>query len=121
MTGVSKLTTFIRPKEASRRTGLSTVTLWRYERVDNFPPRVQLGEHSVGYDEQLVDEWIKSRVRAAAGRFRGRPIWLDKTAAPETVSPQAHLPDDPQLAAERPVQARLVEREPRGPGRPRKP
>jgi prophage regulatory protein len=72
MTGVLKLISFIRPKEAARRTGLSTVTLWRYERDGKFPPRIQLGEHSVGYAEAEVEEWIKSRVRAS-GRFSGRP------------------------------------------------
>jgi predicted DNA-binding transcriptional regulator AlpA len=63
--------TYIRPKEAARRTGLSIVTLWRYERDGRFPPRVQLGEYAVGYDEEAVEAWIKSRVRAV-GRFVGQ-------------------------------------------------
>jgi predicted DNA-binding transcriptional regulator AlpA len=67
------LTTYIRPKEASRRTGLSTVTLWRYEAKGTFPPRIQLGEFAVGYDEEAVEKWIKSRVRAA-GRSVGKRV-----------------------------------------------
>jgi predicted DNA-binding transcriptional regulator AlpA len=67
------LTTYIRPKEAARRTGLSKVTLWRYEAKGTFPARVQLGEFAVGYSEEEVERWIKSRVRAA-GRSIGRRV-----------------------------------------------
>jgi prophage regulatory protein len=89
MPGPSTPRRIIRKKTASDRTGLSCVHMWRLEKDDRFPHRVQLSERAVGYYEDEIDDWIHSRIRAA-GRFRGHPFWLNKTVAPA----QAQLPDD---------------------------
>lgn len=44
-------------------TGLSRTTLWRKERAGEFPERVQLGAHSVGWLAEEVEAWIASRPR----------------------------------------------------------
>jgi predicted DNA-binding transcriptional regulator AlpA len=67
----------IRKSEASRRTGLSGVHMWRLEKVGRFPHRVQLSERAIGYLEHEIADWIHARVKAA-GRFTGRPSWAPK-------------------------------------------
>jgi predicted DNA-binding transcriptional regulator AlpA len=63
--------TIIRKKTARARTGLSDVHMWRLEKIDRFPRRVQLSDHAVGYYEDEIDDWVHSRIRAA-GRYAGR-------------------------------------------------
>ncbi len=59
-------TRIIRTPELLEITGLSRTTIWRMEKKNTFPPRVQLGPHSVGwfYDEVMC--WIASRPIADA-------------------------------------------------------
>jgi prophage regulatory protein len=54
----------IRKSAVRQRTGLSDTQVWRLERRDDFPARVQLGPNSVGWYEDEVDAWIHSRIRA---------------------------------------------------------
>jgi len=61
----------IRKAEVVRRTGLSATTIWRLERDGEFPPRVRLTEHSVGWPEVEVERWIADRV-AGGGRVPPR-------------------------------------------------
>lgn len=51
----------IRMKEVTVRVGLSRTTIWRLERRFEFPARVQLSSHAVGYVEEEIDTWILSR------------------------------------------------------------
>lgn len=46
-------------------TGLSRTTLWRIERRkgSEFPKRIRLGSHSVGWIESEVHAWLASRPR----------------------------------------------------------
>ena len=44
-------------------TGLSRVTIWRYERDGDFPSRLRLGPKRVGYRSDEIDAWIESRSR----------------------------------------------------------
>jgi predicted DNA-binding transcriptional regulator AlpA len=60
----------IRPRETSQRTGYSISQIWRMERRDEFPQRVQLGPNAVGHYEDEVDEWIRSRLRGGARPVR---------------------------------------------------
>jgi|APSaa5957512535_1039671.scaffolds.fasta_scaffold216474_1 prophage regulatory protein len=56
--------------EVVKMTGLSRVTLWRYEREEKFPKRVNLSDHRVGWVESEVEEWIENRPRGICqGRF----------------------------------------------------
>jgi prophage regulatory protein len=54
----------IRRPEVRRRTGLSDSQTWRLERAGNFPARIQLGPLAVGWFEDEVDDWVRSRIRA---------------------------------------------------------
>lgn len=53
----------VRTPEVIRLTGLSRVTLWRLERVGQFPRRLRLSPNSVGWREDEVFNWIESRPR----------------------------------------------------------
>lgn len=55
----------LRKREVSKRVGLSPVTIWRLEKVGNFPPRVQLGTRCVGWKEEDIEKWIESRPTVA--------------------------------------------------------
>jgi prophage regulatory protein len=54
----------IRLPEVAKRSGLSPVTIWRLERVNRFPKRVQLGGNSVGWFDDEFDEWLDQKSRA---------------------------------------------------------
>jgi len=56
------------PKEVVKLTGLSRVTLWRLERGDQFPKRVNLTPARVGWPEDEVEEWLESRPRGICQR-----------------------------------------------------
>lgn len=59
----------LRRKSVLARTGLTKSTLYYYEIAGTFPKRVTLGKNSVGWYEDEVDDWIRSRPRVdvAAG------------------------------------------------------
>jgi predicted DNA-binding transcriptional regulator AlpA len=63
----------IRPKETSRRTGLSNTQHWRMEQLGTFPKRIRLSDMASGHIEAEVEEWIKERIRLA-GRARKTPL-----------------------------------------------
>jgi prophage regulatory protein len=75
----------IRKPEVKRRTGLSGTMIWRYEKAGVFPARVQLNPAStdktapVGWFEDEIDSWVRSRVRVA-----GTP---EKEEAPARTAP----------------------------------
>lgn len=45
--------------EVLKRTSLSRATLYRKERVGEFPQAVQLSTNRVAYDAEAVDSWIR--------------------------------------------------------------
>ena len=45
------------------KTGLSYPTIWRYIQAGTFPQQIELGPNSVGWIEEEIDAWIKSRRR----------------------------------------------------------
>jgi prophage regulatory protein len=55
--------TILRRGAVIARTGYSYASLWRLERAGQFPSRVRLGPAAVGWYEDEVDEWVRSRVR----------------------------------------------------------
>ncbi len=56
---------FLRIDEVIGKVGLSRPTIWRLERAGEFPRRRQLGQNSVGWVEEEVEEWMQSRVVVA--------------------------------------------------------
>jgi prophage regulatory protein len=55
---------YLRFNEVIRRTGLSRMTIWRLERQGEFPNRRQLAKNCVGWVEEEVAGWMKSRPKA---------------------------------------------------------
>ena len=53
----------LRTSQVTALTGLSRTTLWRLEKADAFPARVQLGANSVGWRSEEVQAWIENRPR----------------------------------------------------------
>lgn len=51
----------IRRKELCKITGLSMSTLWRWEREGNFPARIRLTTHSVGWRRSDIETWLATR------------------------------------------------------------
>ena len=56
-------TKILKAKEVITMTGLSRVTIWRMERKGDFPRRIQITEHRVGWFEHEIIEWLESRPR----------------------------------------------------------
>src|SRR5215471_1474935 len=55
----------IRRREVRERSGYSDSQIWRLEKALKFPARIQLSETAVGWYEDEVTAWIKSRVRGS--------------------------------------------------------
>ncbi|CAN5117329.1 hypothetical protein BH11PSE5_BH11PSE5_03400 [soil metagenome] len=51
----------LRKREVADRLGVSIMTIWRWEKRGDFPRRLQLGSSSVGYLEDEIDRWVKTR------------------------------------------------------------
>ena len=54
---------FLRLGDVVQLTGLSRVTLWRLEKRKEFPARIHLTDNCVGWIEDEVVEWMRSRPR----------------------------------------------------------
>ena len=61
----------IGPKETSLMTNLSPSTLWRMEKREEFPRRVNISPNRVGWYEDEVDEWVETRPRGICNREIG--------------------------------------------------
>jgi prophage regulatory protein len=51
-------------------TGLSRVTIWRYEQAGVFPQRRQLGTRRIGWRESEVLDWLESRPMSKEAKVR---------------------------------------------------
>ena len=59
----------IRKPAVRQKTGLSDTTIWRLEKTDDFPGRIQLTDAgTVGWYEDEVDAWVHDRVRGTGKR-----------------------------------------------------
>ena len=52
----------IRLPEVLSRTGVSAMTVWRWERAGVFPRRVRIGSNTVAWPESEVTAWCEARV-----------------------------------------------------------
>lgn len=48
----------VRPGELAERLGVSRVTLWRWERAGELPPKRRIGPNVVGWLQSEIDEWF---------------------------------------------------------------
>jgi prophage regulatory protein len=51
----------IRKPELFNKIPLSDATIWRREKMGDFPKRIRLGGNSVGWFENEVDEWLAAK------------------------------------------------------------
>ena len=51
----------LRPTELAQMLGVSMPTLWRWNREGKLPPKVTLGENSVGWKSTDIEAWIEQR------------------------------------------------------------
>jgi prophage regulatory protein len=79
-------TRIIRKRELLHRVGYDYSTVWRLERDGGFPSRVRLRPNSVGWREDEISQWIKSRIRGG-----GRPV---RRVSPSPARRRIHLYDD---------------------------
>ena len=52
----------LRITEVSKRTGLSTSSIYKQIRIGKFPPGVKITARSTGWSSEAVDSWITSRL-----------------------------------------------------------
>ncbi len=57
----------LRAPEVMACTGLSRVTIWRRVRAGKFPAPLVLGENSIGWTAQSIEDWLESRPRRTYG------------------------------------------------------
>lgn len=50
-------------QEVIHRVGIGRVTIWRLEKEGNFPLRIRLTDHRIGWYEHEITQWIESRPR----------------------------------------------------------
>lgn len=56
---------FLRLKAVMEKTGLSRSTIYRLEAARDFPRRVKLSQSTVAWDENDVEEWMRTRANVA--------------------------------------------------------
>lgn len=56
----------LRTEQLCQYVSLSRTTIWRLEKSGQFPKRVRLGQNSVGWLKDEVDNWLESRRDSAA-------------------------------------------------------
>ncbi len=61
-------TRLIRRPEVERLTGLKKSQLYALSNEGDFPQRVKLGNRSVAWPENLVNDWIAERMAASLSR-----------------------------------------------------
>jgi prophage regulatory protein len=52
----------LRITEVSKRTGLSTSSIYKQIRIGKFPPGVKITARSTGWSSEAIDGWITSRL-----------------------------------------------------------
>lgn len=64
--------TILNRRQVSKIIGLSVTTIWRMEKVGNFPARIHLSDKRVGWIDTDVYNWISVRkpVRASDDEIR---------------------------------------------------
>lgn len=58
----SKIFSILRLAQVAEKTGLSKSTIYLRIQKGTFPKQVKLGERSVGWLQNEVDDWLKSRI-----------------------------------------------------------
>lgn len=60
---------FLRLPQVLDITGVSSTTLWRWEKAGRFPKRVHIGPNTVAWLESDILSWMESHVQKSADRW----------------------------------------------------
>ena len=64
----------LRFRDVRDRTGLSRSTIWRLERRGMFPPHRQISPNAVGWLEDELNDWIRTRNARHGGFVVGQSL-----------------------------------------------
>jgi prophage regulatory protein len=76
----------IRLPEVLSRTGVSAMTIWRWEKKGLFPRRLRIGANSVGWPEPEIDSWCQALIARRDAQHRRKQL-VDHD--PEAVTAQS--------------------------------
>ena len=91
---MSKPRKVARLKRVLELSGASKTSIYRWMAAGKFPLAVRLGDHSVAWWEDEIDEWLASRPRAVS--LGPQP---DPDPSPEAGAAPEPLPDGERAAA----------------------
>lgn len=57
---MGKTDRIVRKPEVVNIAGVSSATLWRWERDGKFPKRISLGPNTAGWLESEINQWLKN-------------------------------------------------------------
>jgi prophage regulatory protein len=61
-------TILLKRRQVLERLGVSHVTIWRLQRLGQFPPPIRISPGRVAWREADIEQWIADRARAANDR-----------------------------------------------------
>jgi prophage regulatory protein len=59
----------LRWKAVKERCGLSRTSVWRLEKANKFPRRIQIGPKAVGWLEAELDAWVTTNMQRSREQF----------------------------------------------------
>jgi len=57
--------TILRLPIVKKRTGLGKSSIYAYMAEGRFPKNIKLGDRAVGWEDDKIDAWIESRIKAS--------------------------------------------------------
>lgn len=78
----------IRPLDCAKKIGVSRTTLHRWKKRPGFPVAFRLGDNSVAFDEDEIDQWLASR------RVEPKAANVAAPARKQPVRTSRRLPDE---------------------------
>ena len=64
---MNKQIRFLRLPEVKERVTYSAPQIWRLEKANEFPKRVQIGENRVAWIATEIEEWMASKIQNSRG------------------------------------------------------
>lgn len=81
----------LRLPEVIETTGLSRTSIYRKEGQDEFPKRRRLGPNAVGWLEEEVIDWVRSRPPAHQAPSSLAKLWPLRTRSPVMTEPGSRV------------------------------
>lgn len=70
---VARAPALLRLPEVQRRTGLSKTSIYLGIASNNFPAPIKLGKRAIAWPEEVISEWILSKIAPAAAAGKPKP------------------------------------------------